>query len=159
MERWRETLKNHGRRGVFFHSHLPPREHLPFVVHCTHLHCFFFLCRETCPCVSSARDGLFKLSFTRRDMLITNFLFEVLDHHVVWYVSRITLVKCILNVQREQWLQLFCVEATKIFLKNLQIFLVELRLHRDYRSSHRGLYVVNWTFKVSLSSKLIRLCR
>ena len=68
---------------------------------------FSFTIRLTFGC-GSARGGLFNLSFTGREMLLTNLLFEVADHLFFQsgVVSRCTLVNSILTVQRQQWLQL-----------------------------------------------------
>ena len=74
--------------GVVFHSTLFPSRALTFLVYCTQCPQFLFpfpLFLPS-PACCSTRGGLFKLSFTKREMLVTNFLFEVPDHHLfsVW---------------------------------------------------------------------------
>ena len=68
---------------------------------------FAFALSLTLSC-SSARGGLFKLSFTRKEMLLTILLLQVPDPHLFksCVVSRFTLLNSIWIVQRQQWLQL-----------------------------------------------------
>ena len=72
------------------------------------LHCFIFLCPKTCLGCSSARGGLFKLPSTRREMLLTNCLFQVSDHFFVQSVAVpvFNRLNSILHAQRQPWLQL-----------------------------------------------------
>ena len=59
---------------------------------------------------SKAGGGFFKLSFTRRDTVLTNCLFqEVQEHHIFQSgkVPRFNLLNSVFNAQRQQWLQLF----------------------------------------------------
>ena len=58
-------------------------------------------------------------------MLLTRFLFEVPDHHLV--VPRVTLVPSIVNVQRQPWLQIVDADGNP----NYPTFAVCLLLHRD----------------------------
>ena len=91
--------------GVSFHTYLLESIDLLFV-QCTQypLFIFFFL--------RLARQGraLFKSSSTRREMLLTIFLFYVSDHHLAksCVVSRFTFLNSILTCTvRQQWLSLF----------------------------------------------------
>ena len=55
-----------------------------FVVICTQTPLFLFWCPLTCSSrCSSVRGGQFKLSFTRTEMLLTIFLFQGSDHHIL----------------------------------------------------------------------------
>ena len=91
-------------RFFVFHSTLVSSRAL---ICCCPLHAvctvsFPFALRLAIGC-SSARGGLFKLSFTRRETLLTNVLFQVLHHHLFQsgVVSRFTLLSSNLTVQRQ----------------------------------------------------------
>ena len=63
--------------GSRFSPHSSPLEHRPLDAIST-VSCSFAL--RLAPGCSSARSGFFKLSFTRREMLLTKFVFQVSDH-------------------------------------------------------------------------------
>ena len=88
LESWTENLflflwiHVFSRRRVSFHT--SPRENWPFrrpMFAISNMSCAVAL-GLTYGC-SSAKSKLFKVSFTKRELLLTNFLFEVPDHHLV----------------------------------------------------------------------------
>ena len=65
------------------------------------------------PAFSVCLSGLFKLSFSSREILLTNFLFEILDRHhfLPHVVSSFLLVKSILTAQRRNAFAVLIVAA------------------------------------------------
>ena len=80
----------------------------------------------------SVRSGFSKFSFTIKEMLLINLLFEIWDHHQFQSCAlpSVTFLNSVLNVQRHQWLRLLGLLKRMIFEKK-QDFAIWLLLHRD----------------------------
>ena len=128
--------------GSCFMPHLSPREHWPFVVPCTHSPLFLF----PLPLDVSLAAAAPQTGFTNCLSRVTNFLFQVSDHHIFrsGVVSRFTFLNSILNVQGQKWLELLWLLKLTV-IEIFQNFLANLLLHRDFDvipSCFERLYIV-----------------